>query len=419
MRGLTDPLVGAELVDDPYPFYAQLRRDAPVWQLPGSDAFLVATWGLVADAVGRVDDFSNHFRHSWFSKDDGTVGVMHTGDGGTPDVFAGADPPDHTLHRKVFFPELMHQKMDALEPVVAELADALLDELLAAPSGDAAAGLANPLPMRVVAEHVIGFDAGDVAQLQAWVFTGSRFAGGRLRLDEMATVGAEAAGLWPWVTAQLDTALASDQPGGVLGATAGGVRDGVLTHDAAAFNLMVLLGAGGESTSGLLGNAIRVLAQRPALQHELRGEPARVPALVEEVLRFESPFRFHPRTASHDTELGGVAIPKEALVALLWGAANRDEAEFEEPDEVVLDRSNARVHLGFGRGIHHCVGAALARLEARVVLTRLLARTKEFALDPANPPCWTDSLWLRRHDRLPIVVDPARSADGNGPTRGS
>jgi cytochrome P450 len=401
---LAEPLVGTELVDDPYPFYARLRREAPVWPLPGANAFLVSTWRLVTEATARVGDFSNHFRHTLFRRDDDTLGVFDNGEGGAPDVFAGADPPDHTLHRKVFFPELMQQKMAALEGTVTALADELLDELLPQDRVDAAATLANPLPLRVMAEHVIGFRGVDVAQIQQWVFAGSRFMGGRVRLGEMAAIGAEAAGLHHWVTAQLDDELHAPRPGTVLGAAASGVHDGVFTRDSAAFTLMVLLGAGGETTTSLIGNAVRILAERPELQHKVRVEPERVPSFVEEVLRFESPFRFHPRLASHDVELGGVTIPERAMVGLLWGAANRDEVEFERPDEIVLDRPNARAHLGFGRGIHYCVGAPLARLEARIVLTRLLERTTGFALDPGAPPVWTDSLWVRRHDRLPIVV---------------
>jgi cytochrome P450 len=104
---------------------------------------------------------------------------------------------------------------------------------------------------------------------------------------------------------------------------------------------------------------------------------------VEEVLRVESPFRFHPRTAKHATELGGVAIPERAMIALMWGAANRDDAMFDRPDEIVLDRTNARQHFAFGRGLHYCVGAPLARLEARIVLAKLLERTTRWALDPA------------------------------------
>ena len=403
-RGAGGRLLGADLVADPYPFYERLRRDAPVWRVPGTDAFLVSTWELVTEAAGRVDDFSNHFRHTLFRDEDGAIGVIDNGEGGAPDVFAGADPPDHTLHRKVFFPELVQKKLESLEPDVAALADDLLDEFLATGSADAAAGLANPLPLRIMAERVIGFRAVDATQVQRWVFGGSRFMGGRLGMDEMAAVGAEVAGMWPWVAAQLDEALASPSGGNVLNAAAAGVREGVLTRDGAAFTLMVLLGAGGETTTSLIGNAARILAERPELQAELRAETSLVPAFVEEVLRYESPFRFHPRLARGPVELGGVEIPDRAMVALLWGSANRDSDVFERPDEFTLGRPNVRQHVGFGRGIHHCVGAPLARLESRVVLTKLLERTRRFALDADRPPEWVDSLWIRRHERLPVAL---------------
>lgn len=405
VAGPNDRLLGADVVADPYPFYARLRREAPVWRVPGTDAFFVSTWDLVAEAAGRSEDFSNHFRHALFSESDGAVGVLRLDARGSPDVFAGADPPDHTAHRKAFSPALLPKQIELLGGVVSSLADDLLDELVAERQPDAAVGLANPLPMRVIAERVIGFRDPDLAQTQRWVFAGSRMMGGRLRLDEMAAVAGEAGGMRPWVEAQLDEALASPGSGDVLGAAATAVREGLLSREGAAFTLMVLVGAGGETTASLIGNAIRVLAERLPLQDELRAEPRRVPAFVEEVLRFESPFRFHPRTALRPVELGGVPIPEGALVALLWGAANRDESVFDRPDDVVLERPNARLHLGFGRGIHYCIGAPLARLEARIALTALLERTRRFALDPERPPRWADSLWIRRHECLPLVVE--------------
>jgi cytochrome P450 len=93
-------------------------------------------------------------------------------------------------------------------------------------------------------------------------------------------------------------------------------------------------------------------------------------------------------------------------VMLLWASANRDEAVFDSPDELHLDRPNAHLHFGFGRGIHHCVGAPLARLEARVALTRLLERTRWFAPDPERPPRWSDSIWIHRHESLPLLLEP-------------
>ncbi|MGO9058630.1 MAG: cytochrome P450 [Candidatus Binataceae bacterium] len=124
----------------------------------------------------------------------------------------------------------------------------------------------------------------------------------------------------------------------------------------------------------------------------------------EQALRRESPFRHHLRSVPKDTRLGDVDIPAGAMVLLLWGAANRDPAVFERPDEVVLGRH--RRHVAFGRDIHYCVGAALASLEARVVLTVLLEGTSSITLDPDRTPRWVNSLMVRRHEPLPVQLIP-------------
>jgi cytochrome P450 len=404
VRSLDDRLVATELWHDPYPLFERLRREAPVWHLTGENAFLVSRWELVAEATSRVEDFSSHFRYLLFTRDDGTLGALETGRTG-PDVFAGEDPPAHTAQRRIFFTELVKQKMDALEPYVAAVTDGLLDGLLAADRADVAAALTHPLPLQVIAERVIGFHDPDLAQLRDWMFQGSRLTGGLMTLDQIVATSGEVAGLATWTSAQLDQALATATDGDVLSATAAAVRNGALTHEEAAFTLMVLVGAGAETTTSLMGIAIGLLAERPDLQDRLRSRPAEVPAFIEEVLRFESPFRYHPRTVARVAELGGVKIPEGALVLLLWAAANRDSAVFVHPDEIRLDRPNASMHFGFGRGVHHCVGAPLARLEARVVLTKLLERTKSFALDPDRPQRWSETIWIRRHEELPLIVE--------------
>ena len=125
-------------------------------------------------------------------------------------------------------------------------------------------------------------------------------------------------------------------------------------------------------------------------------------AVGREALRLEPPFPYHMRFVPNDTTLGTVEIPAGSTMLLLWGAANRDDAEFERPDEIDLDRKVPRHHLSFGRGIHPCVGAPLARIEARNVLTVLLERTKAIALDPDHAPRWVNSLMIRRHEQLPV-----------------
>jgi cytochrome P450 len=395
----------ADLWPDPHATFSRLRRDAPVSRLGDDPAYLVSTWALVTEAVGRVEDLSNHFRYSLFTRADGTLAAIDTGGTG-PDVFAGADPPVHSAHRRIFSPAFAPREVEALEPYVARLARDLLDALLVQQRCDAAAGLCQPLPTRVVAERVIGFRDTDTTTLRQWVAAGSRLAGGMLTLEEMTARRDEVAGMATWVAAELDRALVSQTTQGVLGLTAGAVRQGSLTYAEAAFNLMVLLGAGAETTTSLIGIAVAALAKDLALQSELRARRDRVPAFIEEVLRFDAPFRYHPRTAARTCELGGVEIPKGSLVLLLWASANRDPAVFKDPDRIVIDRPNAHLHFGFGRGTHHCVGAALARLEARIVLEQLLARTKQFVLDPDEPEQWHRSIWIHGHDRLCLLVEP-------------
>jgi len=182
------------------------------------------------------------------------------------------------------------------------------------------------------------------------------------------------------------------------------VKAGALKTREGIIILHTLLSAGGESTTSLLGNSVRMLAQDPELQENLRQHPELIPDFIEEALRLEAPFRFMLRSVHKDTTLGGVDIPAGATALMFWSAGNRDPAEFEDPDKLVLERP--RRHLTFGRGIHFCVGAPLARLEARTVLTALLERTRNITLDPNHAPQWVDSLQVRRHERLPVQLVP-------------
>ena len=212
-----------------------------------------------------------------------------------------------------------------------------------------------------------------------------------------------------WTMAQLERArFASSTEGDVLGARDRQLPMLALTARGGAFAVDgSRVGAGAETTTSLIGNAIGLLAERPILQDELRADPAKVAIFVEEVLRFESPFRYHPRTAARSARVWAASRSSEGArdVALERGQSRRGRVR--HPDEIMLDRHNPHSHFGFGRGIHHCVGAPLARLEARVVLTTLLERTKWFALDPDRPQRWADSVWIRRHEHLPVVLEPS------------
>ena len=264
--------------------------------------------------------------------------------------------------------------------------------------------IGNIVPITMI-NRLVGFRGSDLDELWRSAVNGTRLVSGTLTLDELIEVATGMAGVMAWVGEQLAGAL--EDPGdGLLGIVAGAVQAGTLTESEAISILTVLLSAGGETTTSLLGNAVRILAERPDLQEHLRSDPGQIANFAEEVLRLESPFRHMMRFVPRDTELGGTAIPADSTVLLLWGSANRDPLEFERPDELDLRRQVLRRHVAFGRGIHHCVGAPLARIEARAVLTVLLERTSSFCLEADSPPRWVRSFLVRRHEGLAVRLSP-------------
>jgi cytochrome P450 len=392
-------LLDPKVIDDPYPFYRRLHEEAPVWNVPGTEVCIVSSFALVVEATGRIPDFSSNMHHLLYRGGDGLPARLAFGQG--MQVLAVADPPVHTVHRRVVFPELMARRMAGLESEVIEVAERCLDLAVKDQSVDFMSTVGNVVPITLIAQ-LIGFRGGDLGSLLRAALDSTALVGGRLSLDELNALMARSAETYAWISEQL-AAYGAESDGEILGTIGTGIQDGALGKEDGVIILQNLLAAGGESTTSLLGNSVRLLAEQPELQQELRSAPDLVPMFIEEALRLESPFRFLMRHTPHDTTLGGVDIAGGTTVLLFWGAANRDEEKFDEPDEVRLDRPTPRHHLAFGRGIHQCVGAPLARLEARVVLTKLLERTGTFQLDADRIPRWFDSLQVRRHEYLPIA----------------
>jgi cytochrome P450 len=394
---LLDPAV----LEDPYAFYRQLVAEAPVWRIPGTDIVLVSSFDAVTEAVNRTADFSSNLRGLLYRNEDGTPGVAPFDPG--IQALATADPPSHGRHRSAIFPELVAKRMATLREEIQELADIFVAAALTGDRVEAMTALANPIPIRVVSK-LIGFQDEDPDQLLQVAFTSTAMlAATRSREHQLSAMetSMEAVG---WIVGQVDAAIGGAPAEGILGVVAQAVNNGYLEASEAFSVMATLLSAGGESTTSLLGNALHHLATHPALHAEIRAVPELLTPYIEEMLRLESPFRYHLRHAPAATELHGVEVPAGAAVLLLWGAANRDPAEFDRPDEVVLDRAAPRHHLAFGRGIHLCVGAPLARLEAAVILGEILRRTTSIELDPDDPPVREPSLVVRRFSRLPLRV---------------
>ena len=401
-------LLDPQVVDDPYPFYAHLLEHSPLYEVPGTDVRLVARGDLIEEVLARHEEFSSNL-----------TGVIVTGPTGAPEVFdmtrfggavdaiANADEPSHGLHRSLLLPYVTPRAVASLEEELRSWTVELIEPWLEAGGGDWIDAVANPLPTRAMA-RAVGLPLEDADRLLVWAMRGTEILAGTTTLERMGEVGAATAELVAYLGKQLQGALAAcdtEPAADMIGSLARAVREGALAERDAVSILVVLAGAGGESTSSMTGNAARILAEQEALQEQLRADPSLIPAFVEEVVRTETPFRGHYRAVKRETQLAGETLPAGSHLLLLWAAANRDPEVFPRPERIDLQRPNLRAHLGFGKGLHFCAGARLARLEGRVILEELLGRTRSLRLDERRPPEYVPSIFVRRHAHLDLRTE--------------
>ncbi|MEB3031474.1 cytochrome P450 [[Mycobacterium] nativiensis] len=397
--------IGLELfndasIQDPYPLYERMLDDGPVHAVGESGFYAVCGWDAVTEAVARPEDFSSNLTGTMLYQPDGTVATFPMPGLGDPtQVLATADDPTHAAHRKMLVPQLAAKRIRALEPFINETMDRLWHDGLRDGRIEWMSAVANRLPMMIVA-RLIGVPDEDVDQLVRWAYAGTQLLEGLVDADQLAAAGVSVMELAGYIADHFGRA-ALDPRDNLLGDLATACASGELDTITAQVMMITLFSAGGESTASLIGSAAWTLATRPEVQRRVRESPELLGPFLEEVLRCESPFRGHYRHVRRDTALGGVDLPAGSRLLLLWGAANRDPARFADPNEFRLDREGVG-HLAFGRGAHFCVGAALARLEARIVIVELLARTSHVGIAEAGR--WLPSLLVRRLEHLELTV---------------
>ncbi|MBX7452382.1 cytochrome P450 [Mycolicibacterium sp. 3033] len=375
---------------------------APVHQIGDSGFYAVCGWDAVTDAVARPQDFSSNLTGTMVYQSDGTVGTFPMDDlGGPSQVLAIADDPAHALHRRKLVPQLAAKRIRTLESFVAAATERLWAEQVSDGHVEWMSAIANRLPMLVVC-RLLGVPDEDAEQLAEWGYASTQLLEGLVSQEQLAGAGAAAMQLAQYVAEKFDAQAAHPQDT-LMGALARDCAEGELDVMTAQMMMITLFGAGGESTASLIGSATALLATRPELQHRLRDDHSLIPVFLEETLRFEPPFRGHYRHVLRDCVLAGHELAEGSRLILLWGAANRDPAHFASPDEFRLDRPNSKGHIAFGKGVHFCVGAALARMEARIVLEHVLANTRRLEAD--GPSRWLPSLLVRRLERLTLRVD--------------
>ncbi|ORW32229.1 cytochrome [Mycobacterium paraense] len=394
-------LLGAEALQDPYPTYDRMRAEAPVQRIGDSVFYAVCGWDALQEAVERVDDFSSNLTATLVFHDDGTVTPFDMGPaGGAAHALATADDPTHALHRKILLPHLSAKRVRIIQEFATRTAERLWDENLRDGQIEWMSAVANRLPMMVVA-RLLGLPDDDVDRLIRLGYATTTLLDGVVTPEQLEAAFAAALELSGYVTEHFEKASGTNEYG-LMADLAARCASGELEQLPALGIMLTLFSAAGESTASLLGSAAWILADRPVIQQRLRENPELLTAFIEETLRLESPFRGHYRHVWRDTTLAGVDLPADSHLLLMWGAANRDPAHFKAPNEFRLDRTSAKGHLAFGKGLHFCVGAALARLEAQVVLRKLLERTAW--IEATDVGEWLPSILVRRRKWLRLAV---------------
>ncbi|MCX5386857.1 cytochrome P450 [Streptomyces sp. NBC_00083] len=392
---MTDPTHDPQFLRDPYPAYAALRAACPVQPLAtGAGAragYLVTGYAEAREALAdlRLSKDTAAFFAGRESRRRLHPAVAHT--------MLATDPPRHTRLRKLVTKAFTTGAVARMRPFIARVTDELLDRLPTGEQVDLVAALAVPLPVVVICE-LLGVPEAERPAVQRW--SGELFAAGNPELIDAASHS---------MAAYMARLIADkrSRPGRSLLDDLVAARDGDdrLSEEELVSLGVLLLIAGHETTTNFLGNAVLALLRHPEVLDHLRDDLDRVPAALDELLRFDSPvgtatFRY----ATEDLTLGGVGIPAGAPVTVALGAANRDPERFPSPDRLTPDR-DAAAHLAFGHGIHRCVGAPLARAEAEIVLRALLTRFPRLRL--AVPPGqlqWRHTRLVRGLTTLPVLT---------------
>ncbi len=392
LRALPD-----DFYDDPFPHYHRLRRWDPVHRGPDGSYFLTRYDDVVAV-------YQDH--HTWssdkrveFAPKFGASPLYehHT----TSVVFR--DPPDHTRIRKLFAPAFTPRALAALEPRVVRFVDGLLDRAAARGGMDVVEDFAAALPVQLIGD-MLGVPREERGPLRGWslaILGALEPEPGPRRLEAGSRAVDEFKGYLRRLIADRRRRPSTD-PGEILSALLAAEDAGDrLTELELLHQCIFLLNAGHETTTNLIANAVVSLLEHPGEHLRLRAEPGLITTAVEEFLRFQSPNQLGNRRAVRDAVLGGVAMDAGTLVTLGIGAANRDPAQFPDPDRLDIGRTPNR-HLAFITGIHACAGMWLARMEGRAAIGRLVARFPN--LRAAGPPVRAHRARFRVVSSFPITV---------------
>ncbi len=401
--------------DDPYPLYKRLRDQDTLHYSQQDKVFCVTRYDEVRDVFKRPDLFSSRggfaslLMQSW-----DRVGprdliemlrfLVRTRINplkfrGAPKSIITADPPDHAPLRQIVNRGFTARRIAAWESRIRELSEGYISGLADSEPFDVVAELAYPLPMMIISE-MLGVETERLADFRRWSNGAINLQTSGTRAPSPAANLANAGELLQYVRSVVERRR-REPCDDLISVMIDPAHGEPLDTEAVMLFALVLLVAGNETTTNSVGNTVDMLLRNPALLDTVAQNPSLIPALIEESVRLESPLRLMPRQAVEDTMIRNTPIPKGSNLVVMIGSANRDERAIENPECVDLRRDTGR-HLAFGFGIHFCLGASLARLEARVILETLIPRLQGRELR-AGGGVRTDSYFTRGFDRLELA----------------
>uniref|UniRef100_UPI003F495E76 cytochrome P450 n=1 Tax=Streptomyces chartreusis TaxID=1969 RepID=UPI003F495E76 len=371
--------LGDAYVADPYPILSGVRNEGPAFYAPAIDMWVITGFDDIQSALMDPQTFSAAVgQRPVFPLTDEAQSIIKTGFHAYP-VMSDCDPPRHTRIRRHNQKGFSARRISVLEPKVWAKATELVDEITPGVV-DLVSALTYPLPAYMIFTF-IGFPDEDMDMLKSWCGNRIAFSWGKPTADEQRAIASNMVNYWRYC--EEFVARRAAEPVDDF------TSDLVRIHQADPESLSIsditnvaygLSFAGHETTTSFTGNAVRRLLANREQWDDLCADRSLIPQAVEEVLRYDSSIPAWRRITTRAVTVGGVEIPADAKILLLLGAANRDPKHFAEPESFDIHREDARKHLAFGQGIHYCIGAALARMEARIALDLLAQRAPKMRM---------------------------------------
>jgi cytochrome P450 len=371
---------------DPFPFYARARAETPIFYSPEIDYWVVTRYEDIREIFRDPETFSSENTQSPFRRRPAEVQrILDEGGFSVVSGLSGRQPPDHTRLRGFIKKAFTPRRVASLEPEIRAIATRMINRFADRGHADLVGELAHDLPALVIF-RMLGIPDGDVPNVKEWAQSRVYMNFGDAPVAEQVHHAENLVRYWRYCRELVQARLHSprdDLPGDLARIYLQG--DQTLTPDEIAGLVYGQLTAGHETTTALLANGLKeLLAQRSAWE-AVCADAGKIPAAVEELLRVSAPVFTWKRLTKRPASVGGVELPAGTSLLLLLGSANHDDQVFPEPDRIDLERANASRHLAFGLGIHFCLGAPLARLEARVVLEELTRRLPGLVLTEEQP----------------------------------